>query len=75
MTQQLKTKSFSLDELQSLCDDCKLAINEQKDEAIQVAMRKVCDTCKQVKAHVPELMELRKQMHDMNEQLSSDKVA
>ena len=75
MSQQLKAESFSLDELQSLCDDCKVAINEQKDEAIKQAMEKVCDTCKQVKTHVPELMELRKQIHDMNEQLSSDKVA
>ena len=75
MTQQLKAESFSLNELDSLCDDCSVAISEQKDEAIQVAMRKVCDTCKQVKAHVPELMELRKNIHDMNEQLSSDQVA
>ena len=75
MTRSLKAESFSLDELQSLCDDCKLAINEQKDKSIQVAMRKVCDTCKKVKAHVPELMELRKYIHDMNEQLSPDKVA
>ena len=75
MNRQLKAESFSLDTLQSLCDDCKLAINEQKDEAIQVAMRKVCDTCRKVKDHVPELVELRRHIHDMNEQLSSDKVA
>ena len=75
MSQQLKAESFSMDTLQSLCDDCAVAIDEQKDEAIKLAMEKVCATCKQVKAHVPELMELRKNIHDMNEQLSSDKVA
>lgn len=75
MTQQLKSQGFSMGGLQSLCNDCKLAINDQKDEAIKEAMGKVCDTCKKVKAHVPELMELRQHMHDMNEQLPSDKVA
>jgi uncharacterized protein Yka (UPF0111/DUF47 family) len=63
-----------MDELQRLCDDCKLAINDQQDEAIKQAMQKVCDNCKKVKAHVPELVELRKHIHEMNERLS-DKVA
>jgi ribosome-binding protein aMBF1 (putative translation factor) len=72
MTQQSKAKiqNFSLAELQQLCDDCQLAINEQLDAAIKQAMLKVCHTCKQVKAHVPELMELRRHIHDMNERLS-----
>lgn len=70
MTQQSKFKNFSLDELQRLCDDCKLAINDQQDASIKQTMLKVCDACKQVKAHVPELMELRRHIHDMNERLS-----
>lgn len=74
MTQQFKAAGFTQDELQSLCNDCKQAINEQKDEAIKQAMEKVCDKCKTVKAHVPELMELRKNIHEMQEKLS-DEVA
>jgi ribosome-binding protein aMBF1 (putative translation factor) len=69
MTQQAKVQSFSLEQLQQLCDDCKLAINEQQDAAIKQAMLKVCDSCRQVKAHVPELMELRRHIHEMNEKL------
>ena len=72
MTQQHAPHSFSLDELQQLCDECKLAINEQPDATIKQAMEKVCDSCKKVKSHVPELMKLRKHIHEMSEKVSDD---
>ncbi len=72
MTQQHQRHSYSLDELQRLCDECKLAINQQPDVTIRQAMVTVCDRCKKVKSHVPELVKLRKHIHEMNEKLADD---
>jgi hypothetical protein len=44
-------------------------MDEQQDADIKQAMVKVCDACRQVKAHVPELIELRRHLHEMNEHL------
>jgi NAD-dependent SIR2 family protein deacetylase len=69
MIQQSKARALSAAELQRLCDECKLAMDEQQDADIKQAMVKVCDACRQVKAHVPELIELRRHLHEMNEHL------
>lgn len=69
MIQQSKAKALSAAELQRLCDECRLAIDEQQDADVKQAMVTVCDACRQVKAHMPELIELRRHLHEMNEQL------
>jgi hypothetical protein len=46
-------------ELQTLCDECKDAINAQSPGALKNAMQDACEKCKSVRELVPELMELR----------------
>ncbi len=58
-----------LESLQDLCDECKLAIREQNDEALKASMTDVCDRCQVVRQSIPELMALRHKVEDFNARL------
>ena len=59
MSQLTSADSAKLAELQSLCDDCKDAIESQSDRELKNAMQQACDRCKSVRHLMPDLMELR----------------
>ena len=66
--------SFSPEELQRKCDECKVAIASEDDLRIRQAMERVCDHCKVVREHLPELAELRRHIHEMNEKADKHSI-
>lgn len=67
MLPQSASKTFSLDELQQLCDECRQSIDGQSDSHIKQAMERVCERCQRVREDIPALVELRKHIHEMKE--------
>ena len=49
---------LDLNALQALCNECMSAINDQQDEMIQQSMRKVCDSCMEVRDRLPQLQQV-----------------
>ena len=50
-----KNVVLDLNALQSVCNECMSAINDQQDEMIQQSMRKVCESCMEVRDRLPQL--------------------
>ena len=74
MSHREPVPSFTADELQRKCDECKAAIASQDDLRIRRAMERVCDHCKVVREHLPELAELRRHIHEMNEKADKHSI-
>ena len=53
-----KNVVLDLNALQRICNECMSAINDQQDEMIQQSMRKVCDSCTEVRERLPRLKAL-----------------
>lgn len=65
----------SLAELDRLCHECRESIAAQPHGVLKESMEEACVKCKKVRAHLPDLLALRKHLHEMTEKFPDDEVA
>lgn len=70
MKTQQTLDSMDLEHLQNLCDQCKLAIAElDNNESIGKALQDACSACQHVRSRFPDLVALRRTLHQFNTEL------